>query len=199
MTSWRIVDSQMEFYRCQLLSRVKIQEEIVSRLATIISTEVKNLSTEHKKEIANATPVPIDDRLMELTAFQGWMEKARAAHLKESPYVTRAMVITQIYVCFVYLPEACFLTLRKNMPKDSATRKCAKYLTDNPVRSFRNAVAHSNWTYAADFKGLIYWARKGSDINEPIERFTVDAGELDFWQALCRCVAYAVFSSLQED
>ena len=64
------------------------------------------------------------------------------------------------------------------------------------MRAFRNAVAHANWTYRADCRALVYWARKGSDPNEPLEQFEVEQDDLSFWQALSRCVAYAAYSNL---
>jgi hypothetical protein len=71
------------------------------------------------------------------------------------------------------------------------------YLTENPVRAFRNAIAHSNWTYSSDFHGLVYWARKGSDPDEALSRFEVFQGDLDFWQTLSRGVAYAAYTSIE--
>src|SRR5262249_11910426 len=105
-------------------------------------------------------------------------------------------VLSQNYICFVYLPEACFRVLSKVCPNGSATKKCAQFLSNNPVRAFRNAIAHANWMYRADFGGLIYWARNGSDQNEPLEKFEVAQNDLAFWQALSRCVAYSAYSNL---
>jgi hypothetical protein len=108
----------------------------------------------------------------------------------------RAQVITQNYICFVYLGEACFKALKKEVQAETATQRCCKYLTDNPVRAFRNAIAHSNWCYLPDFSGLEFWARKGADPAERPTRFEVRQQELDFWQSLARCTAYAAYLSL---
>jgi hypothetical protein len=102
----------------------------------------------------------------------------------------------QNYVCFVYLNEACFRVLQKALATGSVTKRCCKFLTDNPVRAFRNAVAHANWTYREDFGGLVFWARKGAGSDEEMARFEVTQDELQFWQALSRCVAYAAYTSL---
>jgi 5-methylcytosine-specific restriction endonuclease McrA len=96
----------------------------------------------------------------------------------------------------VYLPESCFKALAKVCPSGSAAKKCAQYLSNNPVRAYRNAIAHSNWTYRKDFQAIVYWAKKGSEENEPLVRFEVEQDDLAFWQALSRCVAYAAFSNL---
>jgi hypothetical protein len=74
------------------------------------------------------------------------------------------------------------------------TRKCCRFLTDNPIRAFRNALAHANWRYNEDFSGLRFWARKGSDPSEALREFEVSQLELGFWQALARCVAYVAFT-----
>src|SRR6266496_1648724 len=47
------------------------------------------------------------------------------------------------------------------------------------------------------FQGLVYWARKGSDPDEALCRFEVSQGDLDFWQALSRGVAYAAYTSIE--
>ena len=55
----------------------------------------------------------------------------------------------------------------------------------------REAKTFTHWCYRTDFSGLVFWARKGADASEPMQRFDVSASELDFWQALARGVAYA--------
>jgi hypothetical protein len=55
-------------------------------------------------------------------------------------------------------------------------------------------LAHANWRYNEDFSGLRFWARKGSDPNEPLSDFEVSQLELGFWQAFARCVAYVAFT-----
>ena len=192
--NWRNLDVQMQPFSARLTSELKLTPEVVTKLGTTIASDVRFLSPEMKTEIRTASPVPLEDRLAELQAFQGWMDQANA--VRNNPFVTRAQVLSQNYICFVYLPEACFRVLAKACPAGSAAKKCSQFLSNNPVRAYRNAVAHANWTYRADFGGIIYWARKGSDPNEALERFEVEQADLSFWQALSRCVAYAAFSNL---
>lgn len=194
LMNWKHLDTQMQIYSARLTSEVKLTPEMASKLATTIASDVRFLSLEQKEEIKLASPVPLSDRLAELQAFQGWMDQARTT--RNNPYIIRAQVLSQSYICFVYLPESCFRILAKVCPNGSAAKKCSQFLSNNPVRAFRNAVAHANWTYRSDFKALIYWARKGSDPNETIERFEVEQEDLSFWQALSRCVAYAAYSNL---
>ncbi|MEI7614405.1 MAG: hypothetical protein WCK63_16010 [Betaproteobacteria bacterium] len=192
--NWQHLDTQMKAFSARLTSEVKLTPEMAEKLATSIAADVRFLSPEQKAEIRAASPVPLQDRLAELQAFQGWMDQART--VRNNPFVTRAQVLSQNYICFVYLPEACFRVLSKVCPSGSAAKKCAQFLSNNPVRAFRNAVAHSNWTYRADFGAIIYWARKGSDPDEALQEFEVEQNDLSFWQAVSRCVAYAAYSNL---
>jgi hypothetical protein len=192
--NWQDMDTQMSEFSARLINDAKLTPKMTEKLATSIAADVRFLSAERKLEIRLASPVPLQNRLDELSAFQDWMDYAKTISLK--PFLTRAQVITQNYICFVYLPEACFRVLAKACPSDSAAKKCAEFLNNNRVRSFRNAVAHSNWTYRSDFQAIIFWARKGDGKNEPLHQFEVEKDELRFWQALSRCVAYAAYSNL---
>lgn len=192
--TWDQMDKQMAVWSERLVSELKITEANGRRLATTIAADVRFLPPEAKAEIRSSSPVPLSERLQELQAFQGWMDLAR--NHASSPFVVRAQVITQNYICFVYLPESCFRILAKTTPRDSTARKCAQFLSDNPVRTFRNSIAHANWTYRADYRAIVYWGRKGSDPKELLEKFEVTQEELSYWQSLSRCVAYAAFSNL---
>lgn len=192
--NWQYLDMQMKPFYAKLEREVKLAAEVTAKLATTVAADVQSLSLEQKTQIKDASPISLQDRLSELQAFQGWMD--HAIDIKNNPSIARAQVMTQNYICFVYLPEACFRVLARVCPARSSTRKCAKFLSNNPVRLFRNAIAHANWTYRSDFQAIIYWTRKGNDPNEPLERFEVEQTELTFWQALSRCVAYATYSSL---
>ncbi len=192
--NWQHLDTQMHSFSARLTGEVKVAPETAAKLATTIAADVRFLSLEQKDEIRSASPVPLTARLAELRAFQGWMDQAHT--VRNNPCVTRAQVLSQNYICFVYLPEACFRVLSKACPSGSAAKMCAQFLSNNPVRAFRNAIAHANWTYRDDFGALVYWARKGSNPDDPLERFEVEQSDLAFWQALSRCVAYAAYSNL---
>jgi len=190
------LDNQMYQWGAKLRDDLKISSDASRNLATTISIEISTLPFEAKQRIIGATPVPLSDRLEELQAFQNWMDYAKK--IKDNPALIRAQVITQIYICFVYLGESWFKVIRKESPIDSTTKKCCKYLTENPVRAFRNAIAHANWRYKSDFSGMEYWARKGNDPGEPLSYFEVADNDLAFWQMLSRCTAYASILSLKE-
>jgi hypothetical protein len=189
-----ILDNQMIRWRTKLRDDIGISYQISKNLATTVASEISALSGESKQRIIESSPIHIQRRLDELVAFQRWMDYAHT--VQNNPYVTRAQVITEIYVCFVYLGESWFKMIRQEMDSQSITHKCCKFLTDNPIRAFRNAIAHANWQYNSDFSRIEFWARKGQDENEPMSRFNVSQRDLDFWQYLARCVAYASFSKL---
>ena len=189
-----IIDEQMRHWSARLRDDLKIVPPESDALASSIAREVQGLSFEAKDRVRSASLIPIGACLEELIAFQKWMDLAHGP--MPHPAVIRAQVITELYVCFVYLGEACFGVLKKELPAGSATRKCCKFLTENPIRALRNAVAHSNWNYLRDFSGLEFWAKKGADPNEHPSRFVVLQDELSFWQALARCTAYATYLSL---
>jgi hypothetical protein len=191
---WKRLDIQMQAFSSRLTTKVKLSTTMAMNLATTIVTEIQALSPEQKNAITSVSQVPISDRLNELKAFQSWMDQAST--FRNSPAVTRAQILTQNYICFVYLPEACFRVMEKSCPSGSATRKCAQFLNTTRIRALRNAIAHANWTYRTDFEALVYWARKGDQKTDPLIRFEVEQDELDFWQKLSRCVAYATYSNL---
>ncbi len=193
--SYQRLDRQLNRFSHRFIKAVKLNEQEAAKVATLVAAEVRFLEPTARAQIFAASPVPLRDRLDELQAFQAWMDLASA--VAGNPAVTRAQVVAQNYVCFVYLGEACFRALRKACKAGSVTRRCCTYLTDNPVRSFRNAIAHSNWTYAPDFSGLVFWARNGSNAEDPLSRFEVTSAELNFWQAFSRSVAYAAYTSIE--
>jgi len=192
--SWQHLDSQMKHWSSRLVADVKLSPEAASCLATTIACDIRFLPVEEKDKIKQATPIKLEHRLDELKAFQAFMEQASS--VRNNPAVTRAQVIVQNYICFVYLPESCFRVLAKVAGSGSAAKKCARFLSNNPVRAFRNAIAHGNWSYRDDYQGIVYWARKGGDNDEQLVRWEVDQENLDFWQQLARCVAYAALSNL---
>lgn len=192
--SFPVLDQQMLQWSTRLRDDLTISPPESNHLATTIAKKVAALSSDAKIRIRGASLIPLETRWEELVAFQGWMDVVRNSN--PPPVVVRAQVITQNYLCFVYLVESCFNVLKKELPSNSTAKKCCKFLTDNPVRAFRNAVAHSNWKYLPDFSGIEFWARKGSDPTEIPSRFEVGQQDLSFWQYLARCTAYATYLSL---
>lgn len=195
-TDWAHLDSQMRAYSSFFRDEFQIAAPQSNSIATSMAQEIRNLDTHIVQEVHMSDAVGIQSRLNELVGFQTWMDIVHSSHVH--PAVIRAQIIVQNYVCFVYLGDSVFKVLRDIMPNESATKKCCKFLTDNPVRAFRNALAHANWKYKEDFSGLIYWAKKGDQKNEPLTEWQVSQNQLELWQALARCTGYVVFTELQE-
>jgi hypothetical protein len=194
--SWSHIDEQMRSFAPFLWDQFGITPQQSNNLATEIANEIRSLPKETLESVAADDPVGAHARLEELRGFQMFMDIVST--VDPHPAVIRAQVITQNYICFVYLGDACFKALRKAAPTGSVTRKCCQFLIDNPVRALRNSLAHANWTYRSDYSGLVFWARKGSDSNEALARFEVDQNDLNFWQALSRCIAYVAYALITE-
>ena len=108
----------------------------------------------------------------------------------------RALIIVQIYVCLVYLGDACFQIVEHagDFNEDSVLVRCSKYLTTGKRRKFRNAFVHANWQYNSDFSGLECWAEEEG---RP-ERFVISQEDINFRSALSRGVAYAIYEQLKD-
>ena len=170
------LDRQMQVWSTRLRDDLKIGPPESNQLATTIAKEVSSLSEEAKQRVRDASQIPLTTCIEELVGFQGFMDHVR--ELGGLPVVVRAQVVYQNYICFFYLNDSCFNVLKKELPSGSTAKKCCRFLTDNPVRAFRNAVAHANWRYLPDFSGLEFWARKGAELNEPMMRFEVSQNDL---------------------
>lgn len=195
MTNWDFLDNQMKEWATFFLNDVKISKEKTNRISSNIAEEISQIQTKSKKEIMAliSNPIPIQKRLEELEAFQGWMD---LIHNSKSPLIVRAQVIVQNYICFVYLGDFCFKPIRKFLEDGGVAKKCCNYLINNPIRAFRNALAHSNWKYSDDFSGITFYAHKGDQKTGKMEEWIVSQKDLAFWQALARCTAYTVLLSL---
>lgn len=190
--SWTHLDQQMRSFAPYLRDQFGLHPPQSNCLATEIANDIQLLSRSQLDSLIAGDAVGPQARLDELRGFQSFMDIVHS--MNPHPAINRAQVITQNYICFVYLGDACFKALRKATPPGSVTRKCCQFLTDNPVRAFRNALAHANWSYREDYRALVFWARKGSGPDEALSRHEVEQNDLVFWQALSRCVAYVAYS-----
>lgn len=193
MTDWTALDTQLARWSSKLTDDLGVLPADASRLATAIAADVAVLSPENRAKLVDGSNVTLQDRLDELRGFEAWMSIAsQVAH----PGVVRAQVITQNYVCFVYLRDDWFHVLRGVSSPGSATERTASFLTEDPVRAFRNAFSHGSWRYRADYRALQYWARRNG--KGPIVEWVTEQAELEFWQALSRVLAYASIQTLAE-
>ncbi|OQY06726.1 MAG: hypothetical protein B6I25_03380 [Planctomycetales bacterium 4572_13] len=200
MQEWFKIDEQMATFGPRLRDDLKISPDATLKLATTIADEIRRTIKNHPELLDNLvkSPIEVKNRRDELLAFQGFMDICNNNKVKD-PSVIRAQVCYQNYICFVYLGDIWFKAFMKNLDHNPSLRKCCKRLTNNPIRAFRNAIAHGNWRYLSDFSGIEFWAKKGSNQNKEMTRFEVSQDNLHFWQALARCVAYCIAEILLEN
>lgn len=196
------LDRQLYHYNDRLKEDIGVETKYLGSICTTIYKELGQLSIENLLAIEKASPVRLELRIEELIAFNMMMDRVNR-QLSKYPEIVRSQVIVQNYVAFVYLKDNCFDVTRKVMPSGTLTRRICQFLLNNPVRAFRNAIAHGNWQYTNDYSGIKYYAYKGeSKPNvEPQEmsEFSVGNNELGFWQALSRATAYTIYSHIIEN
>lgn len=197
--SWIKLDELMRRYSTRLREDLGMTPPTSNHLASTIAEEINALPREVLCKIRDEDTVGLQRRIDELAAFEGFMEFAYQAQRTTGPSaaLTRAQVVCQLYVVFVYLGDACFTRLRKSAAAGSTLKKCCVYLTDNPIRGLRNAVAHSNWHYADDFTGILFHYFEDEQKTRRKD-YTVSQLELDFWDKLARVTAYAALQTINE-
>lgn len=192
----KYLDRQISKFGKKLKNEVELTTKESLKVATLVAADVRFLPPKVKAEIVAASPVPIAARLEELIVFQNWSELASS--ITQTPTVTRAQVIVQNYICFVYLKDACFEILHKRAIHGSVAFRCAGYLSQGSVRDFRNAFSHANWCYKSDFSGLECWVLRDFRRKDgSMRKFEVSQQDLNFWQTLSRGVAYATYEQLR--
>jgi hypothetical protein len=191
------LDRQMLKWKDKLIQELKIPIKHCDCLASTIRDEINSLTPEKKNSLVDSNPIDIKIRIEELQAFQVMMETFN--QMKPRPEIVRTQILSQNYICFVYLKDTLFDLLKKTMPADSVLKKCCKFLLNNPVRAFRNSIAHGNWKYNDDFSGIEFWAYKGEPTESLMDKWEVSQLDLSFWQALSRMVAYVSFLTLEKD
>jgi hypothetical protein len=157
--NYQILDNQMRMFSEKLKIEVGLRDDEIGKVATTVAAEVRFLNHSAKETVLAASPVLLANRLEELISFQAWMDLS--SKIVANPAISRAQVIVQNYICFVYLSEACFRALRKVAPPGSLTRRCCQFLTDNPTRAFRNAIAQFELDISTGFFWIGFLVEKG--------------------------------------
>lgn len=197
-STWEKLDRVMRQYSPKLRDDLSINAPESDNLASAIASDVRQLAPEDLRVIANDDLVGLKHRVEELFAFEEFMTIASEAQRSGSVApLTRAQVVSQLYVVFVYLGDACFAKLRKLAPSGSVLKKCCVFLNDYPVRGLRNAVAHANWRYTDDFAGIQFHYFRDEARQHRVD-CSVSQLELDFWDKLGRVTAYASFQTIIE-
>lgn len=191
---WSKMDLQLKKDSDFFSKELKIDKDTINHIATKLAEEINDLSPDDKLEIRNSDLIDLRYRYQEVNAFNMGMNNT----FLNDPAIGRLKMLATNYLAFVYLNESVFNRLYKRMDRDTLTKKCCKFLINNPVRAFRNALAHGNWRFKTDFSGIVYWARKGDQVDEPIVDFEVSGTNLKSWQSIALGIGYIIFSELCE-
>jgi len=191
-----VLDRSMDPFSGMLETKIGIDSARAERFATVLIRELNSLPNELRIPLAQDLnqPVPIRDRLLELSAFQELMSNAPS--ISTIPALVRTQIITQNYVCFVYLRDSLFRVLHRSVPDGTVLSLTTSYLTSKPINALRNAVAHGNWRYDQQHTAIEYWNETRFQSGQ-YKRHSVDQATLDFWQALARCTAYCALVALK--
>lgn len=159
-------------------------------LATTIAAEVRTLNEAESNDLRIAMPVPPEKYREEIEAFQAWHAIADGA--RHNPVVVRALVMTELYVSFVWLRDS-LISPTAEVVDDGVLKEIDRFLRGGNVRKLRNAIAHGRWTYKEDFSGLDCWDGK------PSRHFSISQDDYGKWQLLSRGTAIAIILALTAD
>lgn len=191
------LDDQIVRFRERLINDLGIDPSCCSRFASTLATDVSLLPISAQKSLsAEDGPIRLSERFDEIIAFQSFMEFAH--DFRTAPQIVRTQVIVQNYVCFVYLGDALFKKLKDAASPNSSLYLCSSFLTSDPIKAFRNALAHASWRYAPDFQSLQFWDLLRKKKEEQGMR-SVQNDELAFWQMLARVTAYVVITMFSKN
>jgi hypothetical protein len=198
----KLLDEKISKFSIRLKNDVGVPDNQVSSICTIIYQELAALSKEDINKIESVTPVNLKNRIEELQEFNMMMDRMNSG-LNKYPDLLRTQVIVQNYIAFVYLKDNCFEITKKVIPSGTLTRRICEFLLNNPVRAFRNSIAHGNWKYSEDYSSLVYFAYKGESkpdvTTKEMSEFIVSNEELGFWQLLARAAAYTIYTFIIEN
>lgn len=184
------LDHKLSAYSPKLRDDLGIDPPASLRLASAIRDEIRALPVHLLPTLAGDSPLALKDRWEMLNLLIGWLD---SNHDYPDAF---GQIVTVNYIAFVYFGDTCFKVLRKELPKGTIAQKCCVYLTDNPVRAFRNAIAHGNWRFCLDRSGIDFWARKGADPEEEVVRWRFVQNDLSFSQYLAIATAFSTMATL---
>lgn len=199
MNQWDKFNVKMLEFSSRLQVELKISVEESCELASILEKDILALPKEEMLKFKTEMFVELAERMNELKANENFMDFADVFQGKNGldPALTRAQVICQLYISFVYLGESCFVKMRKISLSGTALRKCCSYLTDFPVRGVRNSVAHSNWNYTKNCDGLIFHYFKDEARTE-LATTVFNQLDLEFSSRLAKIVSYVIFQTTRD-
>lgn len=189
-------DQQLARHELKLRDELQIDAFSVRRLASKVWEDVSALATERRQLIVESSPVSPRDRIHQIEQTIAFNAACNPDLFANVPGVAYAHTITLSYISVVYLSETLFDVIYKILEPNSPGKKSAAYLRNNPVRAFRNALAHGHWKFRSDGTAIEYWARKGSTGTEPMAKWEVSQNDLVFWYSLSRAVGYAALKAV---
>jgi hypothetical protein len=190
------LDKQLSVYNTYLKNEVGITNNDLNKISSKIENEINCLTKEEIEKFIDKSPIDLNHRYDELTAFQMMMDYIRINQITD-PGLIRSQVINQNYICFVYLQDSYFKALQDGTQINSITYRCCNFLTSSRIRKFRNSIAHGSWCYKDDYSGLEYWDYLNGKKKNGYENFEVNQEELSFWQTLSRVVAYTTIETIR--
>jgi hypothetical protein len=179
------LDAKLAAFATKLRDDLRIAPPASNALATTIRSDIASLDIGNLPNPAKDNPLSLKDRYIELQEFLLWMQQ------RANDPNCYGQLLSANYMCFVYLKDAYFEVLRDQLPKHSVAYKCCVFLTQDPIRAFRNALAHGNWRLILDRSGIDFWDRDKGDRNKPPLRFRLNQNDLHFAQYLAIATAYA--------
>lgn len=196
MSVLKTFDEQLAKYGSKLCNDLRIDKVSSPRLATKIYDEISALPAGGRDLIVRSSPVPPRDRLHQIEQSIAFNAACGPQIFARVPGVAYAHTITLCYISVVYLAESLFDAVHKALGPNSSGRKCAGYLRNNPVRAFRNALAHGHWRFRGDGSAIEFWARKGSAGSDPMVLWEVSQDDLVFWYGLSHATGYAALKAI---
>jgi hypothetical protein len=187
-----IIDQRLFKWADRIVKEINIPHDAAKRIASTIEKEFDTAKTEFLQDIKNLGPITPKRRLYILEGQIFWKQfvRPKILHAPEPPQgiISKtwwedshkyALLMSSLYMNYIYVGDGFFEFLKKHAPSGSVTKKVAQYIRENPLRALRNALSHANWYLTTN--GIKYFARKGSDPNEPMAEFHASPQDMEFY------------------
>lgn len=175
------------------LSKLNIDKKYHSKIATYIDEELSKLDKSDIYKIKEFSPVDLNERIQELGRFDELVHKVLNNKDKISGNEMTCFITYRSYMLFVYIKDNCFEKTKAITHNGTITKKICTYLTENPVRAYRNAIAHGNFFYSPKDQEIIYYNRNPAN---QITEYKLKMKEWNFWQELARGTAYTIYGHI---
>lgn len=209
MENW---DKSLSRHSYRLINDVGVEPQFLSQISTTIYHELSKLTFEQFNAIQGASPVDIEYHYQMLAQHEKALRDVPDMQNMLSVEINLGLVIYSYYMTFVYFKDNCFDTARKNLPDRTISKRICRFLLANPVRAFRNSIAHGNWQFLysepnkqgikTNLRRIVFFANNGEskpDVSlQDMSRFEVTIDEIDFWQELSRITAMTIYQFIMD-